>query len=132
LVLTGLPEAMATEKIHKKCRKFGTVTDVVFPVPDRETPTAFVTYQTHKEARRAAVGLEGKLYKGSALRAVVLSKEGKSVSRKTLKKSNLIVRNLSFHCFEADVREVFSPFGEVTEVRIPQKPDGHMLGERWG
>jgi len=40
--------------------------------------------------------------------------------------------SLCLHCFEVDVREVFSPFGEVTEVRIPQKPDGRMLGERWG
>ncbi len=118
------------EKIRKKCRKFGTVVDIIFPVPDKETPTAYVTYQTHKEARQAAAGLEGKPYKGSALRAVVLSKEGKAVSKKTLKKSNLIVRNLSFRCSEADVREVFSPFGKVAEVRIPRKPDGRMLGER--
>ena len=104
--------------------------DVIFPVPNREAPTAFVTYKTHREARQGAAGLEGNTYKGSALGAVVLSREGKAVSKKTLKKSNLIVRNLSFQCSETDIREVFSPFGEITEIRVPRKPNGRMLGEK--
>ncbi|KAG6844322.1 hypothetical protein H0H87_007806 [Tephrocybe sp. NHM501043] len=36
-----------------------------------------------------------------------------------LQTARLFVRNLAFSCTEADLRELFSPFGEVSQVHIP-------------
>ena len=88
-----------------------------------------MTFESYKDARCAVEGLNGATHRGTALAAVLLSRENKQVSKKTLRKSRLIVRNLSFLRSEEDVRKVFSAFGEVTEVHIPRKPNGHMLGE---
>ena len=68
------------------------------------------------------------MYSGKELSAVLLSKENKAISSKTLKKSQLIVRNLSFSCTEEDLRSVFSRFGTLSDVRVPRKPNGRMLG----
>ena len=128
VVLKNLPECITEKKILKKCINFGTVKSVSFPVAGREVPTAFVTFQEYKEAKKAVCSLNGTNYKGATLEAVLLSKEGKQVSKKTLKKSRLIVRNLSFKCSEDDVKKAFSHFGQVIEVHIPRKANGAMLG----
>ena len=121
VVLSNLSEDINDESLRKKCERFGEVVSLLYPVPEREEPTAFVTYQTHRQARQAVERLanEG---------AVLLSKENKSISDKSLKKSRLIVRNLSFKCNEEDIRKVFERFGELVEVHIPHKPNGHMFG----
>ena len=129
LVLSDLPEGISEKKIRKKCEKSGAkVESIVFPVPERSTPTAYVTFSSHKEARRTLKESNGMSWKSVTLSATLLSKESKAVSQKTLKKSRLIVRNLSFKCSEQDVLDSFRPFGEVAEVNIPRKPNGHMLG----
>ncbi|MCI4379043.1 hypothetical protein PGIGA_G00223350 [Pangasianodon gigas] len=48
--------------------------------------------------------------------------------RKNKMKARLIIRNLSFKCSEADLKEVFSKYGTVLEVKIPLKPDGKKRG----
>ncbi|KAM9480880.1 RNA-binding protein 28 [Clarias gariepinus] len=48
--------------------------------------------------------------------------------RKNKMKARLIVRNLSFKCSEAELKEVFSKHGTVLEVKIPVKPDGKKRG----
>ena len=129
VVLTHLPASTSEKWLRKKCKKFGAIEHFQYPVPNREVPTAFVTFESYKDARCAVEGLNGATHRGTALAAVLLSRENKQVSKKTLRKSRLIVRNLSFLCSKEDVRKVFSAFGEVTEVHIPRKPNGHMLGE---
>lgn len=44
------------------------------------------------------------------------------------KKGRLIIRNLSFKITEDILKEEFSKFGEIIDVRIPTKPDGKMRG----
>ncbi|NXY83920.1 RBM28 protein, partial [Alcedo cyanopectus] len=44
------------------------------------------------------------------------------------RRARLIVRNLSFKCTEDDLRSLFSPFGTVLEVTIPQNADGRPRG----
>ena len=58
---------------------------------------------------------------GATLKAVIQSREGKSPSQKALRKSRLIIRNLSFAATEEDVKSVCVPFGAVHEVNIPRK-----------
>ncbi len=112
----------------KKCKEIGEVEEVSYPVPGRDVPTAFVTFQTHKEARKAISNLNGASYRGSTIEAVLLSRENKSVSSRTLRKSRLIVRNLSFKCTEEDIKQAFSSFGAIVEVHLPRKADGALMG----
>ena len=137
VILSGLPEVGMTEKIlRKECERIGKVESIQYPVPGREIPSAYITYSTHKEARIAVGRLNGWSFGGEAkgaadsaeMTAQLLSREGKSVSKKSLKKSRLIVRNLSFKCSEDDVRRAFEKYGRLLEVHIPRKPNGHMLG----
>ncbi|KAF4071995.1 hypothetical protein AMELA_G00269320 [Ameiurus melas] len=48
--------------------------------------------------------------------------------RKKKMKARLIIRNLSFKCSEADLKEIFSKYGTVLEAKIPLKPDGKKRG----
>ncbi|KAF4101199.1 RNA-binding protein 28 [Onychostoma macrolepis] len=48
--------------------------------------------------------------------------------KKNKLKARLIIRNLSFMCEEADLKQIFSEFGTVTEAKIPLKPDGKKRG----
>ncbi|XP_054256830.1 RNA-binding protein 28-like [Macrosteles quadrilineatus] len=45
-----------------------------------------------------------------------------------LKKGRLIVRNLSFKTTEEKLKQHFSEFGEVTEVKLLRKPDNSLVG----
>ena len=130
VVLTRLPEAMAEQKLRKECERVGKVETVEYPVPGREIPSAYITYSTHKEARVAVSQLSGRSFGDPVAKvtAQLLSREGKGVSKKSLKKSRLIVRNLSFKCSEDDLRNVFERYGQIVEVHIPRKANGHMLG----
>lgn len=124
IVLTKLATDLTQNHIRKKCRKIGPVEKVTYPVEGREESTAFVIYQSHKDARQAVLKLNGKIFKGSFIEASLLSREGKGPNQKSLKKSKVIVRNLSFKCKEDDIRKFFSQFGQVTEVHIPTKLEG--------
>ena len=133
VVVSGLPEREMTEKkLKKECECVGRVESIEYPVPSREIPSAYITYSTHKEARIAVGRLNGRSFGKDAdsakVTAQLLSRAGKGVSKKSLKKSRLIVRNLSFKCSEDDVRGVFEKHGHLLEVHIPRKPNGHMLG----
>lgn len=58
---------------------------------------------------------------GAMLKAVVRSREGKPPSQKALRKSRLIIRNLSFAVTEADLKSICAPFGVVKEIKMPRK-----------
>ena len=131
VVLSGLPEeGIVEKKLRKECECFGKVESIEYLVPGRKIPSASITYSTHKDARLAVSRLHGQSFgeANSKVTAQLLSREGKGVSKKSLKKSRLIVRNLSFKCSEDDVRGVFEKYGQLLEVHVPRKPNGHMLG----
>ncbi|XP_033218547.1 RNA-binding protein 28-like [Belonocnema kinseyi] len=44
------------------------------------------------------------------------------------KKGRIIVRNLSFKVTEADVRQLYEPFGEIEEINLLRRPDGKPVG----
>lgn len=133
-MVTGIPLATHKKKLRKKCAKYGPVEELSYPVETEEEgaeeATAHVMYKDYKDARKAVKGLNGLKLEGAInpLGAVLMSKEGKTVSKQTLMKSRLIVRNLSFQCHAKDIQKAFSQHGEVQEVHIPRKPNGHMLG----
>ncbi|XP_068722511.1 RNA-binding protein 28-like [Montipora capricornis] len=124
VVITGLADELKPNHIRKKCRKIGKVEKVTFPVEGREKATAFVVFESHKDARVVVKKLSGRIFKGNTIEAVLLSREGKMPSQKSLKKSRIIVRNLSFKCKEEDLQNFFSHFGQIINVHIPTKLDG--------
>ena len=128
VVVSGLPAGLSEKRLRKQAEKGGEVAGLVYPVPDKEEPTAHVTYRMHRAARASVALLNGLTLKGSMLSALLLSRELKPVSKKTLKKSRVIVRNLSFACTEEDIKNAFAPFGEVVDIHIPRKENGYMLG----
>ena len=96
----------------------------MYPVENYENPTAHVVYKSHKISRVAVKGLHGKTVKGSILNAVIFSKQHKSQSVKSQKKSRLIIRNLPFKCSKEILMKQFSKFGEISEIVLPVKTVG--------
>ena len=130
VVIQDIPADGKEESLRKKCEKVGQVEDILFPV-NSDPQRAHVTFSTYKLARLAVRELNGKKLKKKAesyLRVSLLSQENKKVSTKTLKKSRIIVRNLSFKCDENDVKQEFEKFGSVLRVDIPTKDNGLKLG----
>ena len=126
VVMTGLKTTEFNRNhIRKKCRKIGPVETVAFPVEGREEPTAYVVFESYKDSREALKKLNGKIFKGRTINVCLLSREGKIPSQKSLKKSRVIVRNLAFKCKDADLRERFSRFGQITDACIPTKMRGN-------
>ncbi len=131
VVLSNLPEDGKGRRIRHRCEKYGDVEDVTYPISSDQPSVAHVTFSSHKCARFAVEDLRGSKYKKTSeevLSAVLLSKENKSVSAKTLNKSRVLVRNISFKCDEEDIKEVFEKFGDIQNVHIPRKQNGYMLG----
>lgn len=124
VAITGLTYGLKPGHIRKRCGKIGNVEKVTFPVEGREKATAFVVFESHKDAREVVTKLSGRIFKGNTINVVLLSREGKAPSQKSPMKSKLIVRNLSFKCKPEELRDFFSKFGQVTDVHIPKKSDG--------
>jgi nucleolar protein 4 len=130
VVFRGLPGEAKGKRLRKKCEKFGEVEEVISP-SELDPHTFQVVFSSHKAARLAVKSLNGTKYKKSVEKVMavqLLSQGSKKVSAKTLKKSRLIVRNLSFKCSEEDIREVFEKFGPVVQVDIPMMGNGYMRG----
>lgn len=122
IVLTGLTSKVKRKAFRLLCEKFGEVEKIVFPVPERSDVTAFVRFKDYKSTIRALQKIPGlKVKKSNVLAAALLTKEGKFPSKKTLDKSRLIVRNLSFKVEEDELKEAFAKFGKVMNVSIPTK-----------
>lgn len=118
VVLKNLAEVITKKQIYKKCRKFGHVEETVFPVEDREQ-AAFVKFVKHHDARVCVTELNGRVFIGQTVTAVLASREGKEPSKISLMKARLIVRNLSFNSSEDELRNLFSKHGKVIDVSIP-------------
>ncbi|XP_067133624.1 RNA-binding protein 28 [Centruroides vittatus] len=58
----------------------------------------------------------------------MLNDDEKKNMRKKHKKGRLIIRNLSFKITEDTLKQKFSKFGNIIDVKIPTKPDGKMRG----
>lgn len=138
VVVTGVPRTLPRGKLRKKCSKYGPLEEFVYPVATTEEDEvegvkegkAHVTYVNYADARKAVAGLKGLKFSATdnPLATVLMSREGKTVSKATLTKSRLIVRNISFSVTSKDLLKMFGRYGNVQEVHIPRKPNGYMRG----
>ena len=138
-MVTGVPEETRKSMLRKKCSKYGPIEGFEYPVATMEQETkdeevngkiAHVIYKNYADARKAVTGLNGLKLESTVnpLSAMLMSKEGKIVSKATLAKSRLIIRNLSFSVKSKDLLKLFSPYGNIREIHIPRKPNGFMRG----
>ncbi|XP_078662894.1 RNA-binding protein 28-like isoform X2 [Branchiostoma floridae x Branchiostoma belcheri] len=128
IVLKNLPAKVKEEKIQKLVSKYEGVEEVTFPAPDTDQPSALVRFSSNTLARKALPTLGSLKVKSSAVKAVLQSKDNKTPSKKSLKKSRIIVRNLSFKCSKEDLRNTFEQYGEITDVHIPTVQGGKKRG----
>ncbi|CAC5415571.1 NOP4 [Mytilus coruscus] len=122
LVVSGIPDEDQVETTLDKL-KIKNISKIDYPIKGRNQLTVFVRFKSIRDLKKGQKKVEKK-----GLQAVQLSKENKEIPQKSLKQSRLIIRNLSFHCSEPHLKEVFSQFGEVKEVTIPKQPNGRMFG----
>lgn len=122
VVVIGLTEKVKRKALRLICEKYGTIENIVYPVPERSERTAYVRFQDIKGAVRASQKITGqKIKKSKTLSSVLLTKEGKTASKKVLQQSRIIIRNLSFKCEEDDLKDLFSKYGNVVSISIPTK-----------
>ncbi|XP_028391945.1 RNA-binding protein 28-like [Dendronephthya gigantea] len=121
VVITGFPSTFNIKQLKKACKRNGEVERFIYPADSDSKTTAHAVYKSHKDARKAVSILNGKTVKGEVLNAVLRSKQEKTFSQKTLKKSRLIVRNLPFKCSQELLADEFSKFGEISEIVLPTK-----------
>ncbi|XP_070550742.1 RNA-binding protein 28-like isoform X1 [Ptychodera flava] len=126
VVLSGLTNDVTKDDLDKLLKRTENVIEVKFPIENENKVTAEIVYTRCKDAKSAIGRLHRKKLKGAVLSADLQSRKRKSFAN--MKKSRLIVRNLSFKCSEEDLKEVFSEFGQISEVSIPKKSDGKMFG----
>ncbi|KOO24803.1 RNA-binding protein 28 isoform 1 [Chrysochromulina tobinii] len=83
------------------------------------------------DAAASATAAEGGGAAGAAPSSYAHGSSGaarKKTADETGKALRLIVRNLSFRCDEAALRNAFEPHGTVAEVHVPMKADGKHSG----
>ncbi|XP_034032533.1 LOW QUALITY PROTEIN: RNA-binding protein 28 [Thalassophryne amazonica] len=150
LFVASLPVSASNQRLEEIFSEIGPVKQC-FVVKDRGSEKCrgfgYVTYSLEEDAQRAMK--EIKHYDGQKILLTVAKKKMKDKRksapkeppaaakgneqkskgiRKSMLKAKLIIRNLSFKCSEDDLKQIFSKFGAVLEVKIPLKPDGKMRG----
>ncbi|ORY03776.1 hypothetical protein K493DRAFT_345951 [Basidiobolus meristosporus CBS 931.73] len=127
IIVSGLNPEVNKKQIYKKVRKFGEVSEVIFPVyeeGDEKKPlegVAHVVFAKLGEARNAIEHLNDHIFKGNKITAKSMAQ----IQGVFDKKARLIIRNLPFKLREEDLKSMFSKFGAVVNVNLPRKFGDH-------
>jgi CUG-BP- and ETR3-like factor len=117
-----IPKAMGEEDIFPTFDSFGPLKDVAV-IRDKHTGLhrgcAFVTYWSGADADRAQEALHDKYTFPGARRPAQVKPAEPSVPE-----NKLFVGMLSRKAGEAEVRELFAPFGEIREIYMIRNADG--------
>ncbi|KAL4232449.1 RNA-binding protein 28 [Mactra antiquata] len=127
VLLSGLPENITNDELNHCVQKMG-VKQLAECNLLPSGRSAQLKFKCIRDAKRAIRKLHNHPYRDSMLQAVQMSKDISTQDPKTLKKSRLIVRNLSFQCTEEQLMKSFQHCGEITEVKVPTNPGGKKLG----
>ncbi|XP_003383450.1 PREDICTED: RNA-binding protein 28-like [Amphimedon queenslandica] len=128
ILITQLSDDTTNKQLRVRCRKIGNIESLEYPVPGKDELTASVTFKTHKEAKKALDTLQSRTLNGKTIKVDLLSKVIKRVNRKSLKKSRLIVRNISFKTTEDDLNELFSAHCPVISTQVVRNEKNKSLG----
>ncbi|KAJ6843516.1 multiple RNA-binding domain-containing protein 1 [Iris pallida] len=89
----------------------------------------FIEFDSIETATAACRDLQGTVLDGHALilQLCHAKKDGQAPKKnnKDLSSTKLIVRNVAFEATEKDLRQLFSPFGQIKRLRLPMKFGSH-------
>uniref|UniRef100_A0A7N0VBX2 RRM domain-containing protein n=1 Tax=Kalanchoe fedtschenkoi TaxID=63787 RepID=A0A7N0VBX2_KALFE len=89
----------------------------------------FIEFDSVDTATRTCKDLQGTVLDGHALNLQLChgKKDEKAPGRTEKDKSStkIIVRNVAFEATEKDLRQLFSPFGQIKRLRLPKKFENH-------
>ncbi|KAG9455284.1 hypothetical protein H6P81_008188 [Aristolochia fimbriata] len=89
----------------------------------------FLEFDSVETATNVCRDIQGTVLDGHALilQLCRTKKEGEALKKSEKDKSTtkLIVRNVAFEATEKDLRQLFSPFGQIKSLRLPMKMGGH-------
>lgn len=94
----------------------------------------FIEFDTAETTRNICKLLQGTVLDGHALSLQIShhKKEVKTMHQKNVDKNKsstkIIVRNVAFEATKKDMRQLFSPFGQIKNLRLPKKVDGSHRG----
>ncbi|CDJ40057.1 RNA binding protein, related [Eimeria tenella] len=92
----------------------------------------FVEYESAAAAAAAAKQLQGLVIDGHLLQVSLAKPRARSSSSSgsssSSSSSKIVVKNLGFEASSKDLRDLFSPFGEIVSVRIPRNAAGSSRG----
>ncbi|XP_031480603.1 uncharacterized protein LOC116250805 [Nymphaea colorata] len=95
----------------------------------------FLEFDSLDTAKTACTDLQGTILEGHALKLELCHVkkgpgDGTSSSKLDKEKSStkLIVRNIAFEATKKDLKQLFSPFGQIKHLRLPKKFDGKHRG----
>ncbi|KXS19840.1 hypothetical protein M427DRAFT_28735 [Gonapodya prolifera JEL478] len=122
--LSSIPN-LTKNHLRKKLRKYGELVELEFPLRDvtggTSSDVARATFPTPTAARNAATRLTGHVFKGAVIK-VVLEERPDTGNRGKGREARLVVRNLPFSFTEPRLRDLFSPYGTLSDVNLPLKP----------
>lgn len=122
LFIGQVPKSMSEEDIFPTFDPFGPLKDVAI-IRDKHTGLhrgcAFVTYWSGADAERAQEALHDKFTFPGARRPAQVKPAEPSVPE-----NKLFIGMLSRKAGEAEVRELFAPFGEIREIYMIRNADG--------
>ncbi|KAJ9170111.1 hypothetical protein P3X46_018243 [Hevea brasiliensis] len=89
----------------------------------------FIEFDTVETATNVSTDLQGTVLDGHALILQLChAKKDEQVGKKVDKdrsSTKLLVRNVAFEATEKDLRQLFSPFGQIKSLRLPMKFGNH-------
>ncbi|KAF3789922.1 putative RNA-binding protein 19 [Nymphaea thermarum] len=95
----------------------------------------FLEFDSFDTAKTACTDLQGTILEGHALKLELCHVkkgpgDGTTSSKLDKEKSStkLIVRNIAFEATKKDLKQLFSPFGQIKHLRLPKKFDGKHRG----
>ena len=127
LYVGNLPYSVVESDLEGLFSAFGKINEVLIP-KDRDTGNvkgfAFVTLDDDVEAEKAAQDLNGQDVGGRKIIVNEAREKGSApVAKGDYKKKKLYVNNLPFKMTEAELTDLFSPFGAVEVAKIIQDRD---------
>eukprot|EP00929_Paragymnodinium_shiwhaense_P088096 TRINITY_DN482_c1_g3_i2.p1 TRINITY_DN482_c1_g3~~TRINITY_DN482_c1_g3_i2.p1 ORF type:complete len:607 (-),score=197.52 TRINITY_DN482_c1_g3_i2:352-2172(-) len=155
LYLKNFPKEYTEEKVTEMCKEFGAITSVGYRTDGKGRPFAFVSFETHEEAKKCVEALHKKDMRSDEEKAKAEGKEptdddlvycqrlqSKKERQQEMRskfdgdgkggaaeaRMNLFVKNLGDDTDDEALRKLFEPFGTITSCAVPKDEKGKCKG----
>lgn len=122
--------------LHSECndavlyKKFSTIGHLVSVKVCRDSETskslgyAYVNFREEEDAKKAIESMNYDVLYGQAIRIMSANKKPSAFP----KAANIVVKNLDPYTNEFNLKEIFSPFGEIVSIKVPKTFRGDSKG----